>query len=133
MRLRGGLAVLVVALSACSMLQRRTDGLASIRVRVTDDYGAGMERVPVRIEGFGAGSAEARGEQETNHDGDAVFDRLTTGTYTIRIFPPVSYGGGASVTRSVAVIPNANKRVNVRLARGINSTPKVFPGIRSTL
>jgi hypothetical protein len=115
---------LVLAGMTCSAIacgsSQSTEPTAStvITVRVVDDRGAPVDRIPLIVTMSGT-----RVDARTGRDGTADVGVTASGTYTVRVVPRAGYAGDAQpIAKNVNVEANSRATVDFTVNRsGISS------------
>jgi len=118
---------LVTTLAACgsSASTEPTGSQSVISVRVVDDIGAPVDRIPVIVT-----MSASRFDGRTSKNGKAGISVSSPGTYSIRVIPRDGYVASLEPTvKSVSVEANATAQVDFTIFRTGNSeTNPNLPG-----
>ena len=107
------LASLILGLSACGS-GGPTSPQALINVRVSDDIGAPVDRMPVRV----TMSAAERFEGSTGRGGTARIEVSGAGTYEVKVIPRDGYlAGPEPLLKTVIVESNGTSTVTFTVHR----------------
>ena len=115
---------LVVAVAACDSGKGTGPDGTVITVRVVDDIGTPVNRMPVRVSQSESSLLDAR----TRDDGTASIEVTSPGDYRVYVVPRAGYlAGREPLSRTVTVAPNSTVNVEFVVQRDGVSTANPPP------